>query len=187
MQLARLVLPTMRQKRRGRILMISSVSGLMAMPTMAVYSASKFALEGGTESLWYEVRPWGIKVSIIQSGFIRSSSILNVRLTGLSKQSMEDEESDYHAHYKNKSPFIAKVSGRAYATHERVAKKVIRTMQRRFPPLRVAGTFDAKLFYVMRRVVPRRIYHALLYTMLPHVKQWGPIRRKKRRKRTAAD
>ena len=58
----------MRERRDGRILNVSSVSGMMAMPTMALYSASKFALEGATESLWYEVRPFGIKVTRIASG-----------------------------------------------------------------------------------------------------------------------
>jgi short-subunit dehydrogenase len=61
--LIRLVLPKMREKRAGRIISISSVGGMMAMPTMALYSASKFALEGACEALWYEVRPWDISHS----------------------------------------------------------------------------------------------------------------------------
>ena len=68
MDLIRLVLPRMREKHAGRILNVSSVGGMMAMPTMAVYSASKFALEGATEALYYEVRPWNIRVSLIQPG-----------------------------------------------------------------------------------------------------------------------
>ncbi len=59
MELTRLVLPYMRSRRAGRIINVSSMGGMMAMPTMAVYSASKFALEGATESLYYEVKPWG--------------------------------------------------------------------------------------------------------------------------------
>jgi short-subunit dehydrogenase len=83
MELVRLVLPTMREKRRGRIINVSSVSGMVAMPTMASYAASKFALEGATEALWYEVRPFKIRVSLVQPGFIRSSSFQNTRLTRL--------------------------------------------------------------------------------------------------------
>jgi short-subunit dehydrogenase len=55
MHLMRLVLPEMRRKRRGKIINVSSIGGMMAMPTMTIYSASKFALEGVSESLWYEV------------------------------------------------------------------------------------------------------------------------------------
>jgi len=40
----------------------------MAMPTMAVYSASKFALEGASEAMWYELRPRGVHVSLVQPG-----------------------------------------------------------------------------------------------------------------------
>ena len=66
MELIRLVLPEMRAKRAGQIITVSSVGGMMAMPTMAAYSASKFALEGAHEALWYEVRPWKIRVSLVQ-------------------------------------------------------------------------------------------------------------------------
>ena len=91
MQLIQLVLPGMRAKGAGRIITLSSVGGMMAMPTMAVYSASKFALEGAHESLWYEVRPWGVHVSLIQPGFVNSSGFKRVRYT-------IDSESSEHDH-----------------------------------------------------------------------------------------
>ena len=71
MSLIRAVLPIMREQGGGRILNVSSVSGMVSMPTMASYSASKHALEGASEALWYESRPYGIKVSLIEPGFIR--------------------------------------------------------------------------------------------------------------------
>jgi short-subunit dehydrogenase len=81
MELTRRVLPAMRERRRGRILSISSVGGMMAMPTMAPYSASKFALEGACEALWYELRPFGVHVTLVQPGFIRSDGFTKVRTT----------------------------------------------------------------------------------------------------------
>ena len=66
MALIRLVLPMMREKGHGLIINVSSVSGMLAMPTMASYSASKHALEGASEALWYEMKPFGINVSLIQ-------------------------------------------------------------------------------------------------------------------------
>ena len=173
MELARLCLPSMRAKRRGRIINVSSVGGMMAMPTMGIYSASKFALEGGCEALWYEVRPWNIKVSLIEPGFIRSDAYQKVRLTELSAHSVEDMHDPYHAHYEHMSPFIGRVMRYTFATHERVARKIERTMRRRSPPLRVSGTFDAWMFSMMRRVLPRRLYHWLLYRSLPKVRTWG--------------
>jgi len=55
-------LPAMRERRAGRIVLVSSIGGLIALPFQAFYSASKFALEGYGEALAYEVRPFGIEV-----------------------------------------------------------------------------------------------------------------------------
>jgi short-subunit dehydrogenase len=71
------VLSLMRKKRSGRILNISSAGGFMSMPTMSAYSASKFALEGATESLWYEMKPWDIHVTLVIPGFINSQGFSN--------------------------------------------------------------------------------------------------------------
>ncbi len=174
MNLARLVLPGMRDKGCGRILNISSVGGMMAMPTMAVYSASKFALEGATEALWYEVRPWGIDVSLIQPGFINSSGFRNVRFTELSGWANQNKGAPYAAHYRNMTTFIESLMGRVRATPDRVARVVVKTMRRRVPPLRVQATADARMFTLLRRVLPRRTYHWLLYRNLPKVRRWGP-------------
>jgi NAD(P)-dependent dehydrogenase (short-subunit alcohol dehydrogenase family) len=64
-------LPSLR-KARGRIVNIGSVSGLISAPFTGAYSASKFALEALTDSLRQELRPWKIRVSIIEPGFIQT-------------------------------------------------------------------------------------------------------------------
>jgi len=174
MELIRLVLPRMRAKRAGRIITISSVGGMMAMPTMGAYSASKFALEGAHEALWYEVRPWGIHVSLVQPGFVYSDGFQKVRYTTKSGRSERDTEEPYHEHYVHMAPFVAKLMKLSSATPESIARVVLRTMQRRRPPLRVPATLDALAFSWLRRVLPRRPYHWLLYRMLPHVDTWGP-------------
>jgi hypothetical protein len=173
MELIRLVLPRMRRLRRGRIINVSSVGGMMAMPTMAVYSASKFALEGASEALYYEVRPWNIHVTLVQPGFIHSASFENVRLTALSGRSVTEPDEPYHQHYEHMAPFIARMMERSSATPEHVAGVIVRTMKRRRPPLRVAGTPDARLFSALRRLLPRGLYHWVLYRSLPQVRTWG--------------
>ena len=174
MELIRLVLPGMRAKRGGRIITVSSVGGMMAMPTMAAYSASKFALEGAHEALWYEVRPWGIRVSLVQPGFVHSDGFQKVRYTPKSGRSEHELAEPYHEHYVNMAPFIAKVMRSSRATPESVADVVLKTMRRKHPPLRVPATFDALGFSVLRRILPRNTYHWLLYKMLPRVDTWGP-------------
>src|SRR5712692_3061085 len=64
------VLPEMRQRRRGRILNMSSAAGRVALPLFGPYSGSKFALEGMTDALRLELYPFGIGVVLIEPGYI---------------------------------------------------------------------------------------------------------------------
>lgn len=171
--LIRLVLPGMRQKRAGRIINISSVGGMVAMPTMALYSASKFALEGATEALWYEVRPFGIKVTLVQPGFIHSESFRNTAYTPLSRIAMSNPDDPYQAHYRHMSGFISRFMERSRATPGNVAHRILKVMTTRNPPIRVAATFDAHIFAWLRRLLPRWLYHEVLYHSLPGIREWG--------------
>lgn len=66
------VLPVMREQRSGHIVQISSIGGLTALANTGAYCGSKFALEGLSESLALEVRPFGIKVTIVEPGPFKS-------------------------------------------------------------------------------------------------------------------
>lgn len=173
MDLVRLVLPVMRAKRAGRIINISSVSGMVAMPTLSLYSASKFALEGASEALWYEVRPFGIQVVLIQPGFIRSDSFLNTRHTAESLHALDDPTDPYHTHYRHMESLIHRLMHLSPNDPASVARTVLKTIRRRNPPLRVHGTFDAHLFALLRRFLPRGLYHRFLYGQLPGIGDWG--------------
>lgn len=174
MDLARLVLPGMRARRRGRIINVSSVGGMMAMPTMTVYSASKYALEGASEALSYEVRPWDIYVTLVQPGFINSSGIDRVEYTSRSREAANCPDSPYRAHYEYMSHFIERIMRLSPATSLSVARRILWVIEKRRPPLRVAGTLDARLFALLRRLLPRQLYHEVLYRCLPGIRHWGP-------------
>jgi NAD(P)-dependent dehydrogenase (short-subunit alcohol dehydrogenase family) len=66
------VLQLMRHQKSGHIINASSLSGLSAIPFLGVYSASKFALEGYTEALRHEVKPFNIHVSLTEAGFLNT-------------------------------------------------------------------------------------------------------------------
>lgn len=172
MKLIRAVLPEMRHNCYGRIINVSSVGGMMAMPTMGSYSASKFALEGASEALWYELRPWNVSVTLVQLGFVKSESYQNVYWSKSAEQSRDDPNDDYHIYYKYMSDFVGKLMERSFATPERIAEKIIRTMKKDDPPLRLPVTVDAHLFYWIRRLLPRFVYHKLLYWNLPKIHEW---------------
>ena len=174
MDLARLVLPGMRERRFGRIVNVSSVSGMMAMPTMGAYSASKFALEGASESMWYEMRPWNVHVTLVQPGLIHSDSFRRTRLSTGARRASGDPRDPYAAVYAGMAPFVEGLMKRAFATPDVVARRILATLERRHPPLRMSATIDARLFYLLRRLLPRRVYHEVLYRMLPHVRESEP-------------
>lgn len=73
MRMVRAVLPHMREQESGQIINISSVAGRIPVIFWGMYTASKFALEGYTETLMYEVRPFNIRVSLVEPHFIRTS------------------------------------------------------------------------------------------------------------------
>lgn len=172
MALIRLVLPRMRQKREGRIINISSVGGMMAMPTMSAYSASKFALEGSSESLWYEMKPWNIKVSVVAPGFIRSKSFEHVYYSKESHDS-EVKHGPYSEYYDSMAPFVAKMMHSSTSTAKDVAQKIFKTMKKKNPRLRIPATLDAHFFFWLRRLIPRQLYHKILYWGLPGAKGWA--------------
>ena len=66
------VLPAMRARRRGRIVNVSSLAGLMPIPFMGAYCATKHALEGYSESLRHELLPLGIHVSLVEPGYFKT-------------------------------------------------------------------------------------------------------------------
>jgi len=72
-RVTRAVLPVMRRQHSGRIITIGSLAGIIGVPCQSYYSASKHALEGFFKTLRIEVRPFNIKVSLIEPGFFRSN------------------------------------------------------------------------------------------------------------------
>ena len=80
LRVTRAILPHMRKRRSGRILMMSSLSGLVTPPTQGAYSSSKHALEGLSNALRMELYPFGIAVVLIEPGYI---------ITGIQKAAAE--------------------------------------------------------------------------------------------------
>ena len=74
------VIPTMRKQRRGKIVNVTSVAGRIALPLNSVYHGTKFALEGLSESIQYELESFGIKIILIEPGGVASNFIKNLKM-----------------------------------------------------------------------------------------------------------
>jgi len=133
------VLPHMRRRRKGLIINISSIGGLIGLPFQALYSASKFAVEGLSEGLRLELRPYNINVVLIEPGDARTKFTKNRILSRKAKR----EESPYWDpfHYALKAIEKSENEG---ASPSKVAKKVLWVMRAKKPVLRykVGSTFE---------------------------------------------
>jgi len=179
MTLIRSLLPVMREQREGQIINISSVSGTLSMPTMGSYSASKHALEGATEALWYEGRPFGIKVHLVELGFINSASFKKVILTRKAKLSttVRGPLSEY---YDSMIPFIEKMMGLTKASPGKVAGQILQLIDAPTHSLRLDFTLDAFFLSLLRKLLPSYILIRLIYFLLPGSVQWGGAWKAKR-------
>ncbi|WP_410210104.1 oxidoreductase [Aquirhabdus sp.] len=77
-RMTRAVVPHMRKQKSGRIINIGSVLGFLPMPYMALYAATKHAVEGYSESLDHELRTWGIRVSVVEPAYTKTGFDANL-------------------------------------------------------------------------------------------------------------
>lgn len=87
------VLPHMREQRSGRIVNVSSMLGLLPAPYMGLYSASKHAVEGMSESLDHEVRKFGIRVALVEPSFTKTNLDINAPQAASRISAYHDERS----------------------------------------------------------------------------------------------
>lgn len=132
-RLTQQVLPIMRKQKSGTIVNVSSGAGRIGFPGMSAYVSSKFALEGLSESMSYELEPFGIKVVIIEPGVIR---------TNFKKNSVMSEKSLDNSSISPYSSIIQKIDSSIssiieHATPpEDVAKAILHAITSNNPELR---------------------------------------------------
>ena len=151
------------------------------MPTMGLYSASKFALEAASEAMYYELRPFRIHVSLVLPGFINSPAYLQAVVGKASRIATESSTDAYHAHFIHMDHLIGRMMSLTRATPEHVARRVIHTMNRSRPPLRVLATWDARFLWWFRRFFPQPLYVWLTYRCLSGIRHWGDLPKKPHR------
>jgi NAD(P)-dependent dehydrogenase (short-subunit alcohol dehydrogenase family) len=131
------VLPLMRRQRSGRIVCVSSVSGLVGWPSLGIYSGSKFALEGICETLAQEVAPLGIKVILVEPGGLRTD------FAGRSSAHAAKTIVDYDATVGACKRILAEHAGHEAGDPRKAAKAVLTAVEAESPPLRLLLGADA--------------------------------------------
>jgi NAD(P)-dependent dehydrogenase (short-subunit alcohol dehydrogenase family) len=135
------VLPIMRKQNNGIIVNVSSVGGRIGLPGLSAYHATKFALEGLSESMSYELEPFGIRVVLIEPGVIRTN-IMNSSV--LAKKALDPNLPYFSlAQQLERSFKSAMENTSASSPPEEVAKVVLQAVTSKSPKLRYAVGNDA--------------------------------------------
>ena len=141
------VTPVMRHRRFGRIVNISSIGGKIAVPHLAPYSASKFALTGLSDAIRAELDPYGIRVTTVAPGIMRTGSPLNAQFKG-------NHEAEY-VWFK----VASSLPGVTIAA-ERAARKILDACRYGDPSLTI--TPQAKLAAAANAVAPATVARAVM-------------------------
>jgi NAD(P)-dependent dehydrogenase (short-subunit alcohol dehydrogenase family) len=144
------VLPLMRRQKSGHIINVSSLSGLSAIPFLGIYSASKFALEGYTEALRHEVKPFTVHVSLTEAGFLKTP-MMNHRQLGANRIA------EYEP-WRQRALNAIRAHEEKGPGPEVVAETLLEIVSSRNPRLRYLIGSQAKTVARVRRFLPAGMY-----------------------------
>jgi NAD(P)-dependent dehydrogenase (short-subunit alcohol dehydrogenase family) len=148
------VLPVMRSAKAGRIIVLSSIAGVVGMPFQAFYSSSKYALEGLIESLRYETRPFGIEAALIEPGDFHTG------FTGSRKvaAAAAAETSAYKKYYDAAMGIQVRDETSGHDPIE-VAKLVVRLLDARHLKIRyTVGPGFERFAVMLKRLIPGKAF-----------------------------
>lgn len=153
------VLPHMRERRSGRIVNVSSIAGHIGFPMIGAYCSTKFALRGLSQALAAEVRPFGIHVSLIEPGSIRTSFGARAETEQQSVSAGAEHEGPYAAlHHR----FDRLVEGKGRAHPRVIARRVTHACTARWPRFHYLAPWDAKAGNALKHLVPDAVLNAAL-------------------------
>ena len=161
-ELTNLVLPIMRRQGYGRIVMCSSLLGYVALPFRGAYNASKYAIEGLTDTLRLELHGTRIHLSLIEPGPIATRFRANS--WAALQRHIDREHSPFRAQYVNAEMRLTKEGPAAPFTlpPEAVVARLIHALESPRPHPRYRVTFPAHLFWWLRRLLPTRLLDSVM-------------------------
>ncbi|HEY1650447.1 MAG TPA: SDR family oxidoreductase [Acidimicrobiales bacterium] len=145
-------LPAMRAQQSGRLVLVSSIGGLIALPFQAFYSASKYALEGYAEGLAYEVDPFGIHVTLVEPGNIRTDFTA-------SRHTISDDPDGVYRAAADKAITLMEKDESNGAPPASAAAVIARVLEAKRPRRRVSvGKVGERIGIPAKRLLPHRVF-----------------------------
>jgi NAD(P)-dependent dehydrogenase (short-subunit alcohol dehydrogenase family) len=157
-ELTKLVLPQMRERRSGWIIIVTSMAGVVASPSVSSYCSSKFALEGYFEALNYELAPFGVHVSLIEPGQFRTPALTAFPIAKRS----ELQSSPYYKLNTWIKTLIGKRVAGLKSDPQSVANLVNRIASTKSPRCRYAIGSDARVASFLQRVLPELVFRGAI-------------------------
>jgi len=156
-RVTRAVLPHMRRQNSGKIINISSIGGVIGLPFQGLYSAAKFAIEGFSEALAMELRPWNIHVVLINPGDFKTGFTHARQVT-----KKDSDGSDYQPRVDKAVATMGK-DEQGGCDPELIAKTVNKIIRAGKPHYRyIVGRFDQRLIARIRHLLPPGLVHWII-------------------------
>lgn len=148
------VVPIMRQQRRGRIVNVSSIAGLQANPCFSAYNASKFAVEAFSESLYYEMKLFGVDVILVEPGTYPTKIFKsNARYA----KNFSNPESPYYKFSQFLNQKVMDYVDHCRKKPEDVAQLIEKLIEAKNPSLHNFPDKEARIRYLFSRFLPFRL------------------------------
>ena len=157
----RALLPQMRRQGFGHVLMVTSISGRMGYPGVSSYAASKFALEGWTETLRFEMLPLGIRVVLVEPGSFETDIWTRNAKQTAGLQNPDSANAGRVARWRARLAQGAKNR----ADPQLVADAVAGILENPKPKLRYVVGNDARMTLMMRRLLPAGLFERIVVKM----------------------
>jgi len=152
------VIPIMRNQRNGKIVNITSVGGRIAFPFDSIYHGTKFALEGLSESIQYELEPFGIKIILIEPGAVSSNFWKNMKTAA---KATESTNSPYSQIENKMSEAVNQMAQNTIHPSE-VAKAILEAVTSDTPDFRYVVGKDGTMIIEARKNMSEREFQNLI-------------------------
>jgi NADP-dependent 3-hydroxy acid dehydrogenase YdfG len=174
--LTQMALPAMRAQHWGKVVNVGSMGGRLTLPGGGLYHATKYSLEAISDALRFEVRGFGVNVVLVEPGLITTefgkTAVSTVNEADSGGEAVDRDGGDPYKRFNTK---LAAMTAGVYEGPMRhlgggpevVAKAIEKAISRRRPPSRMLLTPSAHLTVLQRKLLPDRLWDAMLRTQMP--------------------
>ena len=151
--LTQLVVPAMRERGSGCIVNIGSVAGKIARPLSSIYDSTKHALEALTDGLRGELKPFGVRVSLIRPGFILTEFVEAADVVSAGVIANAGPYAPFYEGYSASTKTMRRIAG----APDDIARLVEQALTSDNPAPRYSGPFHARFFLLLKWLLPDRV------------------------------